>query len=307
MNVYEMLSRDNYLTVNKLVMRTLGISESILLSELCYRRQFLARADKLTEDGFFYATVEDVEEETTLSDYAQRKILEKLNQIGLVDVERRGLPARRYICIHENALQSLMDSITSANAPVPEDFKNKSPNSSALNNNKLNNNTHVSSKDDTFDKGHSHSSARSETSPSGKLFSSRRNTGKNSLEQRTNRFITACQREAIKKEFPSEVLQVLDNYFRMLGEMNCLLPSMSIAEQLTWLKKVPADRQVAVVKNTISRGWKSLQYEAEAVTTGGASRSSSFVDTSTPGTFKATPEEEKNGDWKKDIPNDHIF
>ena len=66
MNVYELLSRDNYLTVNKLLMKAIGISESILLSELCYRRQYLARANKLTEDGFFYATVEDVEEEPSI-------------------------------------------------------------------------------------------------------------------------------------------------------------------------------------------------------------------------------------------------
>ena len=96
MNVYEMLSRDNYLTVNKLLMRHIGISESILLSELCYRRQFLDRSGKMTKDGFFYATVEDVEEETTLNDYAQRKILDKLKDMGLVEVERRGLPAKRY-------------------------------------------------------------------------------------------------------------------------------------------------------------------------------------------------------------------
>lgn len=305
MNVYEMLSRDNYLTVNKLVMRTLGISESVLLSELCYRRQFLARANKLTEDGFFYATVEDVEEETTLSDYAQRKILDKLNQMGLIDVERRGLPAKRYICIHEEALQSLMDSITSADAPVPEDFKNKSPNSSALNNNNLNNNTHVLSKDNTFDKGPSHSSARSseKSDVSGKLFSSAKSQTKKSSVQKINNFISACQREAVKKEFHPEVLRVLDDYFRMLAELNCLLPALSIAEQLSCLAKVPAEKQMGVVKYTISRGWRSLQYEAEATMLGTVPS----WDTAAPDAFKAKTEEEKSRDWRKDVPADHIF
>lgn len=305
MNVYELLSQDNYLTVNKLVMRALGAMEAILLSELCYRRQFLARAGRLTEDGFFFATVEDVEEQTTFSDYTQRKILDKLNKLGLVEVERRGLPAKRFICIHEEALQSLMDSITSDDAPVPEDFKNKSLNSSVLNNNNLNNNnnSHVSSKDDTLEKGHSHGSARSETPSSGKLFSSAKPATKKSSVQKTNNFISACQREAIKKKFPKEVLEELNKYFRMLAEMNCLLPSVSIAEQLTHLAKVSEEKQVDVVKNTISRGWKSLQYEADAVV---ASSRPSW-DTAEPGTFQATPEEDKNGDWKKDIPEDHIF
>lgn len=172
----------------------------------------------------------------------------------------------------------------------------------SLHNNNTNN-THVLSKDNTFDKGQPQRAAAS----SGKLFSSAKSTTTRSSVQKTNSFITSCQREAIKKEFSQEVLAELDKYFRMLAEMNCLLPSVSIAEQLSHLAKVPESKQSTVVKNTISRGWKSLQYEAEAISSGGSYRNSSFVDTASPNTFTATPEEDKNGDWKKDIPDDHIF
>ena len=305
MNVYEMLSRDNYLTVNKRIMRAIGIPEVIMLSELCYRRQFLARADQLTEDGFFYATVEDVEEETTLSDYAQRKVLDKLTDLGIVKVERRGLPARRYICIDEEALQFLIDSATSDDAPVPEDFKNKTLKSSSLNNNKLNNNTHISSKDDIFDTGHSPSTSSSKKSSSGKLFSSSQPKTKKASIQKTNNFITACQKEAVKKEFPEEVLTALDGYFRMLAEMNCLLPSISIAEQLAWLLKIPEDKRIEVIKNTISRGWKSLQYECESIIL--RTNVIPARDTADPDAFQAKTEEEKKRDWRKDIPDDQIF
>lgn len=165
------------------------------------------------------------------------------------------------------------------------------------------NNSHVVSKDTTLEKGHSQSSTRSETPSSGKLFSSAKSPTRKSSVQKTNTFITTCQREAVKKEFSKEVLAELDKYFRMLAELNCLLPSVSIAEQLTNLAKVPQNKQVAVVKNTISRGWKSLQYEAEAA----IAPRGSFVDTASPNTFTATPEDQKNGDWKKQIPEDHIF
>lgn len=165
------------------------------------------------------------------------------------------------------------------------------------------NNSHVVSKDTTLEKGHSQSSTRSETPSSGKLFSSAKSPTRKSSVQKTNTFITTCQREAVKKEFSKEVLAELDKYFRMLAELNCLLPSVSIAEQLTHLAKVPQHKQVSVVKNTISRGWKSLQYEAEAT----IAPRGSFVDTASPNTFTATPEDQKNGDWKKQIPEDHIF
>lgn len=172
----------------------------------------------------------------------------------------------------------------------------------SLLNNNINNNTHTLSKDSVFETGHT-PSAPSKTSPSGKLFSSEKQKTTKSSIQKTNNFITTCQREAFKKEFATPVIAVLDDYFRMLAEMNCLLPSVSIAEQLTWLKRVPEDRQVLVVKNTISRGWKSLQYEAESNIAGKVPS----WDTADPNAFQAKTEEEKSSNWRENVPDDHIF
>lgn len=166
-----------------------------------------------------------------------------------------------------------------------------------------NSNTTTLSKDNVVDTGHTPSAPQPKTSPSGKLFSSSQPVAKKSSIQKTNNFITTCHREALKKEFPVAVLNELDKYFIMLAEMNCLLPSVSISEQLTWLKKVPGDKQVVVVKNTISRGWKSLQYQAEESIAGKAPS----WDTADPNAFQAKTEEEKNQDWRDNVPQDHIF
>lgn len=171
-----------------------------------------------------------------------------------------------------------------------------------LHNNDNYNNTHISSKDDIFDRGHTPTPSSPKTS-SGKLFSSEKPKTTKSSIQKTNNFITACQREAIKKEFHPEVLKVLDNYFIMLAEMNCLLPSISIAEQLSWLQKVSEDQQVSVVRSTISRGWRSLQYEAQANIAGTVPS----WDTAAPDAFKAKTEEEKSRNWREEVPSDHIF
>lgn len=172
-----------------------------------------------------------------------------------------------------------------------------------LHNNNIYNNTNILSKDNILDKGHSQSSSLSATATSGKLFSSAKTQTRKSSEQKTNNFITTCQREAVKKGFSAEVLNELDKYFIMLAEMNCLLPSVSIVEQLAHLAKVSADKQVLVVKNTVSRGWKSLQYEAEAAASGCVPK----WDTAAPGSFQAKTEEEKNRDWRTDVPEDRIF
>lgn len=175
-----------------------------------------------------------------------------------------------------------------------------------LHNNNQYNNTNILSKDSILDTADTQPQASAKPS-SGKLFSSAKPTTRKTSVEKTNNFITDCERQAVKKEFSAEVLAELSKYFRMLAEMNCLLPSVSIAEQLVQLKAVPEGRQVTVVKNTISRGWKSLQYEAQSAVAPGSYNKSGFVDTASPNTFTATPEEDKNGDWKSEIPEDHIF
>lgn len=194
-----------------------------------------------------------------------------------------------------------------ANLPYIENFTGSKDSllgsKDSLHNNDIYNNTHTSSKDDVFETGHTPSPSSSKTSTSGKLFSSAKSTGKNSIVERTNRFITACQREAVKKEFHPQVLKVLDEYFIMLGEMGCLLPSRSIAEQLSGLTKVPDDKKIFVIRSTIQHGWKSLQYEVDNFVN---SKVPSW-DTADPNAFQAKTEEEKNRDWRKDVPDDHIF
>lgn len=273
MNIYEILSRDNYLTVNKHLMKSIGLQEAVLLSELCYRRQYLDRSDKLTEDGFFYATVEDVEEETALSDYNQRKILERFQAIKLVEVERRGMPAKRFIRIDEQVLLFLMDFITcSENCTVPEDFKNLFLNNSVLNNNNTNNKSRTIVRDRVS--GNSPASSSTETSSSetpfpiseepkskpisGKLVSSPKT--RKSITQKVNSFIRMCEREAALKGYPDNLQRELQKFFIMLGESSTLLPQTTIKEQLAALDKLSAEKRVEAVRGTLQHGWKSLVY-----------------------------------------------
>ena len=210
---------------------------------------------------------------------------------------------KEFIVKDTNVVNGVTFNRYKANLPYVSDFTGskeslRGSKDSLHNNNQYNNTV---SKDTVLN-----TAPASTKQSSGKLFSSQKSSTRKSSVQKTNSFITACQKEALKKQFSSEVLAELDKYFRMLAEMNCLLPLASIEAQLTLLAKVPQNKQVEVVNNTVSRGWKSLQYAAAEATTTRASRSS-FTDTASPNTFTATPEEEKNGDWKKQVPKDHIF
>jgi predicted transcriptional regulator len=62
---------------------------SLLLSELADKHNHYAANNKLAEGGWFYVTVSDLEEETTLSRHRQSTALEKLEALGLIELEVR--------------------------------------------------------------------------------------------------------------------------------------------------------------------------------------------------------------------------
>ena len=155
MSIISVLSSGNYITVNKTIASELGLNEAILLGELASEHEYWERQDKLS-DGFFFSTVENVKENTTLSDKQQRSALNTLKAKGIVTVVLKGIPAKRYIKINEeqvlpyllnnisqngNTSSAKMEELSSAKREeldVPKGQSNKNNNNK--NNNKNNTN-----------------------------------------------------------------------------------------------------------------------------------------------------------------------
>lgn len=110
MDIKELLSNTNYIIVNKTLAKRFGLEESIMIGELVSEYLHWRKTNKLTEDGYFYSTAENVEENTTLTAHKQRKALNKLKELGLIDVQIRGLPAKRYIKLNDDAIADIVNS-----------------------------------------------------------------------------------------------------------------------------------------------------------------------------------------------------
>lgn len=106
MGVIQLLASKNYIIVNKELIKVVGLEETILLGELAGEYDYYESQDKL-EDGFFFSTVEMVEENTGLTDYQQRKAINSLKEKGLIEAKVKGLPPKRYIKINEEAILKL--------------------------------------------------------------------------------------------------------------------------------------------------------------------------------------------------------
>ena len=99
----QLLMSSNYYTLNKQVVKTLGIEPAFLLTIL------IEASDGLADDeGWFYQTIETLEELTGLSRHKQNKIIQDLIEAKILIQENRGTPCRRFFKISFQEIENLV-------------------------------------------------------------------------------------------------------------------------------------------------------------------------------------------------------
>lgn len=148
MNVLSLLANDNYIIVNKDIVKELGIIEAIILGEIASEYTYWNKRDMIDEEGYFYSTIENVKENTSLSQYQQSNALNALASRGLVSVKRKGVPAKRYIKLHEQAILNMLDNKILKNLTTGcEEISSLDSKNFDINNNKENINNNNNKKD----------------------------------------------------------------------------------------------------------------------------------------------------------------
>lgn len=95
--IYKLLSSKNWLPYFKPLAKKFNDNDpAILLSELANQYEMYSDAGQLTDDGYFYATAEKLEEETCLSTYKQAQAIKKLEEAGLIETKLKGIPAKKH-------------------------------------------------------------------------------------------------------------------------------------------------------------------------------------------------------------------
>ena len=159
-DIIGLLSTDGYIITNKKLAKLYGTDAAILIGELCAEHCYYSKTNNLTEDGGFYSTQDNIEANTTLNSYAQRKAMKVLQDANIVKVKRIGLPARNYYYINNEQLLNIFSedfedpNIKSLNTEKSRssNFKELDLQNLNINNNKTNNNNEkqkVVSKDTT--------------------------------------------------------------------------------------------------------------------------------------------------------------
>lgn len=95
-----LLKSGGSIIVNKNLASNIGLDAAIFYSELCSKYKYFSQKKKLDKDGYFFNTVENMKNDTSLSDYRQREAIKKLKELGLICYQIKGLPARRYFKVN---------------------------------------------------------------------------------------------------------------------------------------------------------------------------------------------------------------
>lgn len=109
MNIISFLANDNYIVVNRDLIKEFGINAALLLGELASEYNYYSKTNELVDD-MFYSTVDNIKNKTGLSKYQQSEAMKKLEKIGIVKTILKGCPAKRYIKLEAEKIETFLSN-----------------------------------------------------------------------------------------------------------------------------------------------------------------------------------------------------
>ena len=116
MIITSLLSSSNF------IIKAVGINAAILIGELCSEYNYWEQRNELKYGEWFYSTRENIEDQTGLSEDQQRRAINKLIKMGLIETKRMDIPCKTYYKLNEN---NILDCYKNTQQKLLE--KSKSP------------------------------------------------------------------------------------------------------------------------------------------------------------------------------------
>ena len=104
-----LLSSTAFLIVNKELAKQVGLKAAVLLADLISKEEYFI--SKGMTDGWFFNTEANIEADTTLNPYHQRKCLKTLREFKIIETKRMGIPAKQYFKINEEQVLQILNNL----------------------------------------------------------------------------------------------------------------------------------------------------------------------------------------------------
>tara|TARA_R110002110_G_scaffold396337_1_gene611204 strand:- start:414 stop:1079 length:666 start_codon:yes stop_codon:yes gene_type:complete len=104
-----LLSSTAFIVLNKELAKQVGLKEAVLLADLISKEEYFI--SKGMTDGWFFNTEANIEADTTLNSYHQRKCLKTLKKHKIIETKRMGIPAKQYFKINEELVLQILNNL----------------------------------------------------------------------------------------------------------------------------------------------------------------------------------------------------
>jgi len=105
-----LLSSSAFIVLNKELASKVGLKEAVLLADLISKEEYFI--SKGMTDGWFFNTEANIEADTTLNSYHQRKCLKTLRKHKIIETKRMGIPAKQYFKINEEQVMQILNNLS---------------------------------------------------------------------------------------------------------------------------------------------------------------------------------------------------
>lgn len=102
MKILERLNPKNTVSFSRPIAHALGLNAAVVYAALISKQVYYKQHDMLDAEGFFYSTIADLEESTSMSKCQQSNAIKALTEAGLVECCKRGMPARRCFRVRDD-------------------------------------------------------------------------------------------------------------------------------------------------------------------------------------------------------------
>jgi len=107
MSLLKLLGSSSFLMANKEIVKATDLECAVLLSDLAGAYDYW-KEKNLLQDGYFFRTQSEIEQNTTLSAKVQLRCLKVLISKGILKTKLKGAPPVKYFCIDGKAIFSII-------------------------------------------------------------------------------------------------------------------------------------------------------------------------------------------------------
>lgn len=115
----------DYIRLSRPLVRKFGVDAALLLSEIYSEYRYWLEHKQITAEGWFFSTIENMKNNTGLSEHQQRGACKALVDYGIISIQYHGLPKKRYFKLNTNMFSKLCSdlSVDSTETNKANEFK----------------------------------------------------------------------------------------------------------------------------------------------------------------------------------------